>query len=101
MGSKWKLMIIRDLLNKETFFGEFKRDLGNISHKVLTENLSALEADGLIKRTVYNENPIRVSYHMTEFGMSLAPVYEVIANWGNQYKAFLKAQEMHHQDKSC
>lgn len=90
LGNKWKLMIIRDLLHKETFFGELKRDLYGISHKVLTENLRTLEADGLVKRTVYNnELPVRVSYTMTEFGMTLAPIYEIIAQWGNSYKDFL------------
>lgn len=90
MGSKWKLMIIRDLLQRETFFGELKRDLEPISHKVLTENLRALEADGLIKRKVYDEVPKRVSYQMTEFGMTLGPIYENVARWGNMYKEFLR-----------
>lgn len=93
MGNKWKLMIIRDLIMKETFFGELKRDLPEISHKVLTENLRALEADGLIKRTVYEENPIRVSYQMTEMGMTLAPIYQAIASWGNAYKEFLQGKK--------
>ncbi len=86
MGNKWKLMIIRDLLQRETFFGELKRDLDGISHKVLTENLRALEADGLVVRTIYEETPVRVSYKMSEFGMTLAPIYNSIANWGTAYK---------------
>lgn len=88
MGNKWKLMIIRDLLARETFFGELKRDLGNIIHKVLTENLRALEADGLVKRTVYPEKPIRVSYQMTEFGQSLGPIYNALAQWSTDYKNY-------------
>ena len=90
MGNKWKLMIIRDLINGETFFGQLMRSLDGISHKVLTENLRALEADGLIKRTVYNEKPVRVSYQMTPFGMTLAPIYHSLADWGNAYKDYLK-----------
>lgn len=91
MGNKWKLMIIRDLLNRETCFGELKRDLDNISHKVLTENLRALESDGIVKRTVYNEGNVRrVAYSMTEMGMTLAKVYSDIADWGNSYKEFLR-----------
>lgn len=90
MGNKWKLMIIRDLLNRETYFGELKRDLDGISHKVLTENLRALESDGIIKRTVHNDvNPKRVSYSMTEFGRSLSRVYNNIADWGESYRSFV------------
>lgn len=92
LGNKWKLMIIRDLLQKETFFGELQRDLYGISHKVLTENLRALESDGLVKRTVYDGVPARVYYTMTEFGMSLAPIYDSIAAWGNSYKEFLRQE---------
>lgn len=88
LGNKWKLMIIRDLLQKETFFGELQRDLYGISHKVLTENLRALEADGLVKRTVYDGVPARVSYTMTEFGMSLAPIYDVLPHGGIPIRNF-------------
>ncbi|MDD6770758.1 winged helix-turn-helix transcriptional regulator [Inconstantimicrobium porci] len=94
MGNKWKLMIIRDLLNQETCFGELKRDLDGISHKVLTENLRSLESDGIVKRNAYNEGNVRrVAYSMTEFGMTLEKIYRDIADWGNAYKDFLKAQK--------
>lgn len=88
MGNKWKLMIIRDLIHRETFFGDLKRDLPGISHKVLTENLRSLESDGLIQRTVYEQKTVRVSYRMTEFGMTLRPIYNSIAQWGSEYKDF-------------
>ena len=92
MGNKWKLMIIRDLLAGETFFGELKRDLDGISHKVLTENLRALEEDGLVKRTVYDEVPPRVSYQMTDLGKTLKPVYDAVAEWGENYKSFAEKE---------
>ncbi|MDD5937125.1 MAG: helix-turn-helix domain-containing protein [Clostridiales bacterium] len=94
MGNKWKLMIIRDLINGETFFGDLKRDLTGISHKVLTENLRALEDDGLIHRTVHEGKVVRVSYGMTEFGMTLAPIYSAIANWGTEYKKHFYGQDI-------
>lgn len=99
MGSKWKLMIIRDLLDGETFFGQLKRDLGGISHKVLAENLRELERDGIISRTVYDEVPKRVSYSMTDFGMSLSPIYESVAAWGEFYRS--EAKKVDRMDPLC
>ena len=85
VGAKWKLLIVKELLQKEYRFVELKKKLG-CTAKVLTSCLKEMEADGLVVRTVYEENPIRVSYKMSEFGMTLAPIYNSIANWGNAYK---------------
>lgn len=60
IGSKWKLLILRDLRVRPWRFNELQRDLAGISQKVLTDSLRALERDGLITRTVYAEVPPRV-----------------------------------------
>ena len=66
IGDKWKVLILRDLLPGTKRFGELKSSIGNISQKVLTQNLRAMEADGLVIRQVYPEVPPRVEYSLTE-----------------------------------
>ena len=86
IGNKWKLLIIRDLLDGTKRFGELRKNLTGISQRVLTENLRDLENDGLLNRKVYAEVPPRVEYSLTPTGHSLLPVIEVMAQWGEKYK---------------
>ncbi|MDR1568467.1 MAG: helix-turn-helix transcriptional regulator [Streptococcaceae bacterium] len=86
IGNKWKFLIIRDLLVKTKRFSELKRSIGNISQKVLTDNLRQLEAAELINRKVYAEVPPRVEYSLTPLGKTLNPVLQSMAEWGNDYK---------------
>ena len=60
IGSKWKLLILRNLMARPWRFNELKKDLAGISQKVLTDSLRGLESDGIITRTVYPEVPPRV-----------------------------------------
>ena len=87
IGSKWKLLIMRDLLSRPWRFNELKKDLEGISQKVLTDSLRSMEADGLLTRTVYPEVPPRVEYTLTELGYSLRPILEALRVWGEDYKA--------------
>lgn len=87
IGSKWKLLIMRNLLSLPWRFNELKKDLEGISQKVLTDSLRSMEADGLLTRTVYPEVPPRVEYTLTELGYSLRPILEVMRVWGEDYKA--------------
>lgn len=84
--NKWKIMIIRDLLDGTRRFGELKKTVGNISQKVLTSNLREMEAAGLLVRKVYAEVPPRVEYTLTEVGESLRSVLDAMVEWGNNYK---------------
>ena len=86
IGSKWKILIIRNLMSRPWRFNELKRDLEGISQRVLTQNLRELENDGLIKRKVYAEVPPRVEYSLNELGRSLLPIISTMADWGNNYK---------------
>jgi len=63
-----------------------KRSVGNISQKVLTANLRAMEESGLLTRKVYPEVPPRVEYTLTETGYSLKPILDVMKEWGTNYK---------------
>lgn len=87
IGSKWKLLIMRNLLSRPWRFNELKKDLDGISQKVLTDSLRSMEADGLLTRTVYPEVPPRVEYTLTELGCSLRPILEAMRVWGEDYKA--------------
>ncbi len=87
IGDKWKVLILRDLLSGTKRFGELKKSIGNVSQKVLTAQLRAMENSGLLTRTVYAEVPPRVEYTLTELGQSLQPILDAMWNWGEKYKA--------------
>ena len=84
-GDKWKFLIIRDLMDGKMRFSELKNSIGNISQKVLTQNLRALESNGLLSRTVYPVVPPKVEYELTELGYSLKLVIDALRKWGEIY----------------
>ena len=86
IGSKWKLLILRNLLVRPWRFNELKRSLEGVSQKVLTDALRALEADGIVIRTAYQEVPPRVEYALTELGETLRPILKTMERWGMDYK---------------
>lgn len=86
IGNKWKVLIIRDLLDGTRRFGELKKSIGSISQKVLTQNLRDMEECGLLTRNVYAEVPPRVEYSLTETGCSLKPILDSMIEWGTAYK---------------
>ena len=87
ISSKWKVLIIRDLLRFGTMrFGELTKSISHVSKKVLTENLRSLEEDGLIHRKVYPVVPPKVEYSLTTKGKSLELVLDALFCWGEKYK---------------
>lgn len=86
ISDRWKVLIIRDLLEGTKRFGELKKSVGNIFQKVLTANLRSMEDAGLLTRKVYAEVPPRVEYTLTETGYSLKPVLDAMVAWGTEYK---------------
>lgn len=92
ISDKWKVLIIRDLLEGTKRFGELQRSIGAITQKVLTANLREMEADGLLERKVYAEVPPRVEYTLTETGYSLKPVLDAMNAWGTGYQNQGKGQ---------
>ena len=86
IGSKWKLLIIRNLLERPWRFNELKNNLDGISQKVLTDSLRTMENDGIITRTVYPEVPPRVEYALSELGESMRPILDAMKQWGTEYK---------------
>ncbi len=86
IGSKWKVLILRDLMPGTKRFGELRRSIGGVSQKVLTVQLRDMEACGLVNRRVYAEVPPRVEYSLTELGRSLRPILDAMWAWGEAYK---------------
>lgn len=86
IGSKWKLLIIRNLLVRPWRFNELQKSLEGISQKVLTDSLRSMENDGIIKRTVFAEVPPRVEYSLSELGESMRPILKAMEDFGNEYK---------------
>lgn len=90
IGSKWKLLIMRNLLVRPWRFNELKNSLEGISQKVLTDSLRSMEEDGIITRTVYPEVPPHVEYALSELGESMRPIISSMEAWGKDYKKTLE-----------
>ncbi|WP_338978466.1 helix-turn-helix transcriptional regulator [Fusobacterium polymorphum] len=86
ISNKWKILIIRDLLEGTKRFSELKKSITNISQKVLTSNLREMEEDELLTRKVYPEVPPRVEYTLTDIGYSLKPLLDDMDKWGTWYR---------------
>ena len=86
IGSKWKLLIMRNLMMRPWRFNELKKSLEGISQKVLTDSLRSIEEDGLITRTVYPEVPPRVEYALSDLGETMRPILDAMQEWGTNYK---------------
>ena len=90
IGSKWKLLIMRNLLVRPWRFNELQRSLEGISQKVLTDSLRSMEDDGIITRTVFPEVPPRVEYALSNLGESMRPIIKSMESWGTEYKKGLE-----------
>lgn len=90
IGNKWKLLIIRNLLERPWRFNELQKSLAGISQKVLTDSLRSMEKDGLVTRTVYAEVPPRVEYALSALGESMRPILDTMADWGSEYQKIVK-----------
>lgn len=82
ISDRWKVLIIRDLMDGTKRFGELKKSIGNVSQKVLTSQLRQMEESGLLTRKVFAEVPPHVEYTLTELGYSLKPVLQAMRSWG-------------------
>ncbi len=92
LSSKWKLLIVRNLLVRPWRFNELKASLDGISQKVLTESLKSMEADGLIiRKEIKMFPPMIVEYSLSPLGETLAPILQSMQDWGKMYKERLES----------
>ena len=86
IGDRWKVLIIQNLMGGTKRFGELKKELGDITQKVLTSNLRLLEEKGILIRKVYAQIPPRVDYTLTQLGYELKPVIDSMIEWAEEYR---------------
>ena len=91
IGSKWKLLILRNLLARPWRFNELRKNLDGISKKVLTDSLRSMEEHGIITRTVYAEVPPRVEYALSGLGESMRPIITAMESFGTDYKKMIES----------
>ena len=97
LGGKWKLLILWHLWRRTLRFNELKRAIPGITQHMLTTQLRELEADGIVRRTVYAEVPPRVEYALTEYAATLEQVLRALAAWGSAHMQ--RAAPRHINDK--
>ena len=85
LTGKWKIEILWVLAQRTRRFGELRRSLPGITQHMLSLRLRELEADGLVTRTVYDENVPRVEYEISEAVHGLKPVFQAVIGWSEQY----------------
>ena len=92
IGNKWKIFIIQQLMDRPFRFSELRRAIPGISENVLTDNLRAMEKDGIITRIVFPEVPPRTEYASSELGNTMRPIIESMATWGTGYQQLVREQ---------
>lgn len=90
IGNKWRLLILRNLLDRPYRFNELLKSLPGLSQKVLTDNLRFMEYSGIVTRTVYPEVPPRVEYALSDLGETMRPIVDALGEWGNNYQNLVK-----------
>ncbi|MEM7799289.1 MAG: helix-turn-helix domain-containing protein [Chloroflexota bacterium] len=85
IGGKWKGIILHHLLSETLRFNELRRQMPEVTQRMLTKQLRELEADNLIVRTVYPVVPPKVEYSISEYGNTLTPVIQALRAWGKQH----------------
>lgn len=85
LSKRWTALIVYQLLNGPQRFVEIENSIPNLSGKVLTDRLRELEAEEIVRRDVYPDIPVRIEYSLTEKGKAMAPLFEDIATWADQW----------------
>lgn len=85
LGDKWTLLVVRDLMLGKSTYSEFQKSPEGIPTNILAERLKRLLQAGIIRKTPYQQRPVRYAYKLTEKGLGLRPVLEAMIDWGNAY----------------
>ncbi len=83
---KWRIPIVISLTYGVKRFGEIQRDIGDVSPKMLSQELKALEEYKIISRTVYDSMPVTVEYALTPLGFSMQKLLDELLNWGSHFR---------------
>src|ERR1700684_3213136 len=93
IGDRWTVLIVGALWDGSARFSELRRGIGGISQQMLTQTLRALERDGLVRRTVYPEVPVRVEYALTEAGRTLREPLRALEEWSIAHLSDVSASQ--------
>jgi DNA-binding HxlR family transcriptional regulator len=93
IGDRWTVLIIGVLGDGDARFSELRRRIAGISQKMLTQTLRGLERDGLVRRTVYPEVPVRVEYALTDAGRTLLEPLSALQNWAVEHLGDVSASQ--------
>ena len=86
IGGKWKPIIARYLLLETRRFGELRKQMPEVTQKMLTQQLRELERDGIVHRKVHQQVPPKVEYSLTTYGKTLRPVLAALCKWGEKHR---------------
>ncbi|HWW40946.1 winged helix-turn-helix transcriptional regulator [Pedobacter sp.] len=87
LGGRWKPAILCRLVHQTMRYSDLKNSIEQISERMLVSQLRELEADQVVKRTVYPVVPPRVEYELTELGLSMKPMLKAMSDWGNMHRS--------------
>ncbi|MEJ5338094.1 MAG: helix-turn-helix domain-containing protein [Aquificaceae bacterium] len=100
LSGKWKLYILKNLMNGKKRFSELQRAIPGITQRMLSKQLRELEACGLVSRTIYPVVPPMVEYELTEIGRSLEDIFEAMHRWGLKYIEFMSVEGITYPEES-
>lgn len=102
IADKWAVLVITTLAAGSWRYNALRRELGEISQKMLTQTLRDLECNGLVERTVYPDSPPRVEYNLTPLGRTLVEALTVLRDWANEhYHEVEAARERYCGEQLC
>lgn len=93
IGDRWTVLVIGALGDGSVRFSGLRRRIEGISQKMLTQTLRGLERDGLVRRTVYPEVPVRVEYALTDAGRTLREPLHALEQWSIEYLGQVSASQ--------
>jgi DNA-binding HxlR family transcriptional regulator len=99
IGTKWKVLILRELATGTKRFSELKHGIHGVTQKMLTQQLRDMEEDGLVIRTVYPVVPPKVEYRLSDTGKTLQPVLDALHHWGEDYRALCDKKALKENDE--
>jgi len=85
IGKRWTGAILRALLHETVRFTDLRAAVPGLSDRLLSERLKELEAEGIVRRIVYPETPVRIEYHLTDKGRALEQVVTAVSMWAEDW----------------